>query len=202
MGSGKSTILSYFQNLPDVSCHPEPVAKWTNFYGHNLLEIYYSNQKRWAFPFQLVAQKSSIDLLDDDDSSSLINIYERSIYSNFNVFCRAMKEGDFLSDIEYMILKDFYQSNYKRSSEKFDLIVYLRLDPEIGYQRMTKRGRPEEMGVNKEFMNDLHRYHEDWLYHRTVVPNFDIPILIVDANITLNQMEILAQELHSQWIQK
>ncbi|XP_065314194.1 thymidine kinase 2, mitochondrial-like [Gordionus sp. m RMFG-2023] len=200
-GSGKSTLLNYFRDLPDVSCHPEPVKKWTNFYGNNMLDIYYRNQKRWSFPFQFIVQKSFMDLLDDEDSPiASIKIYERFLYSTFNVFSKTMHEKDFMNDIEYMILKEFYELHCKLLSGKFDLIVYLRLDPEICYQRMLKRARPEEKSVNKEFIKDLHKYYEEWLYQRTV--SEDIPILIVDANISKKQMQILAQKLYSQWVQK
>ncbi|XP_065314679.1 thymidine kinase 2, mitochondrial-like isoform X2 [Gordionus sp. m RMFG-2023] len=183
-----------------MNCHHEPVNKWSNYYGHNMLELYYRDQNRWSFPFQVMVQKTFLDLYDDDKDLP-IKIYERSLYASFNVFGKAMKESNFLNDIEYTILTQFYELHCKHLSGKFDLIVYLRLDPEICYQRMTQRARPEEKCVKKEFIYDLHKYYEEWLYDRTV-PGFDIPILIVDANINKNQLQILAQDLHSQWVQK
>ena len=36
-GSGKSTMLNYFDKYKDVELIPEPVAEWCNVNGHNLL---------------------------------------------------------------------------------------------------------------------------------------------------------------------
>jgi hypothetical protein len=36
-GSGKSTMLKYFDKYPDVELIPEPVAQWCDVKGHNLL---------------------------------------------------------------------------------------------------------------------------------------------------------------------
>lgn len=49
IGSGKSTMLQYYSELDDVQLHPEPVEKWQNLNGHNLLEKLYSDPKRWSF---------------------------------------------------------------------------------------------------------------------------------------------------------
>ena len=36
-GSGKSTMLKYFDSYSDVELIPEPVSEWCNVNGHNLL---------------------------------------------------------------------------------------------------------------------------------------------------------------------
>lgn len=45
-------------------------------------------------------------------------------------------------------------------------LVYLRTDPEVVYQRIKARARPEEAQVSLEYLQQLHRMHEDWLYHK------------------------------------
>ncbi len=49
IGSGKSTMLQFYSELDDVQLHPEPVEKWQNLHGHNLLEKLYTDPKRWSF---------------------------------------------------------------------------------------------------------------------------------------------------------
>ena len=49
IGSGKSTMLQFYSEIEDVQLHPEPVEKWQNLNGHNLLEKLYSDPMRWSF---------------------------------------------------------------------------------------------------------------------------------------------------------
>ena len=62
IGSGKSTFvkeLEYYchANIKDVKIHflQEPVDIWNNVQnleGKNIIECYYDNQEKYAFPFQ------------------------------------------------------------------------------------------------------------------------------------------------------
>ena len=49
IGSGKSTMLEFYRSLEEVQLHPEPVDKWTNLNGQNLLQKLYEDPKRWSF---------------------------------------------------------------------------------------------------------------------------------------------------------
>ena len=57
IGSGKSTMLQFYSELDDVQLHPEPVEKWQNLHGHNLLEKLYTDPKRWSFQVILWMKK-------------------------------------------------------------------------------------------------------------------------------------------------
>lgn len=47
----------------------------------------------------------------------------------------------------------------------FFRIVYLRTDPEVAYERIGQRGRSEENSIKLEYLQSVHKYHEDWLVH-------------------------------------
>ena len=49
IGSGKSTMLEFYRQLEEVQLHPEPVDKWTNLTGQNLLQKLYEDPQRWSF---------------------------------------------------------------------------------------------------------------------------------------------------------
>ena len=44
-----------------------------------------------------------------------------------------------------------------------DGFIYLRADPSTCYSRLTERARSEETGVTMEYLDNLHRKHEQWL---------------------------------------
>lgn len=43
IGSGKTTFLNYFNKFHDVEVLQEPVEKWRNVQGHNLLVCSFQN---------------------------------------------------------------------------------------------------------------------------------------------------------------
>lgn len=76
----------------------EPVNKWKNLEGNNLLELMYQDPKKWAFPFHSYVQLTMLEkhlelsqidekmddienLKHDSKSKYNINIMERSLYS-------------------------------------------------------------------------------------------------------------------------
>lgn len=65
LGAGKSTYLAFLQKiLPDIEIIKEPVDEWQNIRGHNLLEMFYKDSKRWSFTFQTYAMVSRMRLWD------------------------------------------------------------------------------------------------------------------------------------------
>lgn len=65
--------------------------------------------------------------------------------------------------------------------------VYLRASPEVVYERMKKRGRPEENTVPFEYLEQLHTSHEQWLMSNNEKFN-TVPVLVLDANVPEDQM--------------
>ena len=57
IGAGKTTFLQPFKKQENlVQVVTEPVEKWRNLQGHNLLQKMYENPKRWSFEFQSYIQ--------------------------------------------------------------------------------------------------------------------------------------------------
>ena len=57
IGAGKTTFLQPFKKNENlVQVVTEPVEKWRNLQGHNLLQKMYENPKRWSFEFQSYIQ--------------------------------------------------------------------------------------------------------------------------------------------------
>ena len=46
IGAGKSTMLKFFEQFTDVETVPEPVAKWRDLRGHNLLGNKFEDPQR------------------------------------------------------------------------------------------------------------------------------------------------------------
>ena len=63
-----------------------------------------------------------------------------------------------------MVLKEWYRFLLKHFQQlKPDLIIYLHSSPEAVYQRMQNRVRSEESTVPLDYLNQIHRFYEQWL---------------------------------------
>ncbi len=60
IGAGKSTFLKIISQYLDIQIIYEPHQKWQNVAGHNLLEQFYKDPKRWAYTFQSYAFVSRV----------------------------------------------------------------------------------------------------------------------------------------------
>ncbi len=57
IGSGKTTFLEKFRDRSSyVEIFSEPVDKWRDVHGHNLLDMLYSDPARWSLLFQTYVQ--------------------------------------------------------------------------------------------------------------------------------------------------
>ena len=49
---GKSTFLDHYRNLSNFAVFQEPVDKWRDLDGHNLLQLMYTDPSRHSYTFQ------------------------------------------------------------------------------------------------------------------------------------------------------
>ena len=61
---------------------------------------------------------------------------------------------------------------------KPDLIIYLHTTPQAAMKRIIARGRPEEAGIEIEYLARLHQKYEGWLTVTHAAPN---PVLFYAA---------------------
>jgi len=198
IGSGKTTFLQQFQDLKDVALVEEPVSKWQNCGGNNLMALMYSDPARWSMTFQSYVQLTMLEnhLLLPSSTSS-IKLMERSIFSARYCFVENLHRSGVMSTSEYSVLIkwfDFLVSSHLASSLQADLVLYLRTQPEVALQRVSQRSRGEENKITLEYLSDIHSRHEEWLIEEKFP--LPAPVFVVDANKDLDgiKMQFLSQK--------
>jgi deoxyadenosine/deoxycytidine kinase len=188
MGAGKSTMLKILNKMSDVNVIPEPTDKWQNVGSSgNILDLFYSDTKRWAYTFQAYAFLTRVQTIlaqqflhDDKDT----HILERSIYCDRFCFAKTCYELGTMSEIEW----NMYQEWFLWVSESFvprpHGFIYVRTSPEVAYQRVATRHRHEETGVSLAYVQRLHEKHEDWLVRgaESLASLRDVPVLILECD--------------------
>jgi deoxyadenosine/deoxycytidine kinase len=148
IGSGKSTIIKQLQSLDsNINIVEEPIDKMKN-----LLELFYTDMKRWSVTLQMYVVLLYKELIDSNTANILIT--ERSQYESRHIFANSLI--DTFNREELAIYTDFYNINNREP----DLFVYVKTSPITCYQRMKNRGRTEEQNVPIEYLQSLHDNYE------------------------------------------
>jgi deoxyadenosine/deoxycytidine kinase len=170
IGSGKSTFCKKFSlNNPDAEVHLEPVDEWINMKDNNtqknLLQYFYDDQERWSYSFQSYAFITRINCITKPTDKKL-KVVERSIFTDRNVFAKALYETNKMSNIEWKMYNKWFDWLVLDLINKIGEpagIIYLRCQPEISYERLKIRSRNEESSVPLDYLEKLHNYHDEWL---------------------------------------
>jgi deoxyadenosine/deoxycytidine kinase len=192
IGAGKSTLLDYFASQAEVV--REPVEKWQNVNGHNLLQLLYENPARYAYLFQSAVMLTAVQN-HLSTSSQPVKIIERSLFSAQYCFAENFYQNGQLHDAEYETLNQWLTLLTTSCKLPVDLIIYLRCEPETALERIKNRARKEEENLSLSYLQELHMSHENWLvHHKFPVP---APVLVLDANQDLSAIKKVYHQYQS-----
>lgn len=186
IGSGKSTLVKNLENYhkknSKICFLQEPVDIWNTIVDENndtILTNYYKNQKKYAFPFQMMAYISRLSLLKKalKKDYNLI-VTERSVLTDKMVFAKMLYDDKNIEEIEYSIYLKWFDEFIEELPEL--KIVYVQTDPIIAKSRVDKRAREGE-NIPLEYLINCDKYHNDWLYNKELDE-----MLIIDGNKDIN----------------
>ena len=169
IGSGKSSFMrmlkEHYKNHSRVICIDEPVNEWgeiTDENGKSILECFYADQNKYAFPFQILTFMTRLIRLQEclDKHPDSILITERSILTDSLFAELVYKEGK-ISKIEYDVYKKQFEYFIQRIPEIH--IIYLYTDPEVCLERIHKRSRKGEHDIPLSYLKSLHDVHESFM---------------------------------------
>ncbi|XP_048814534.1 thymidine kinase 2, mitochondrial isoform X2 [Lagopus muta] len=85
IASGKTTCLDYFAQTTSIEVLTEPVSKWRNVRGHNILGLMYQDASRWGITLQTYIQLTMLEQ-HTKPMISPVRMMERSIHSAKYIF--------------------------------------------------------------------------------------------------------------------
>lgn len=165
IGTGKSTFLKNLDNDEWKRRYKyevlyEPVEDWQN---KGILDKFYKDPERYCYTFQSYCLFTRFQLLKRIDKRDDLNFVfiERSIFSDNNVFAQTCKLINQMDELEYNIYQSWF--NHFNTIHPNDYYhVYLQLDPKICLERIKQRSRNEETGISMDYLELLHKRHEEW----------------------------------------
>lgn len=170
IGVGKSTFVGILKNhFKDSSIVGEPIDIWLNTkndQGENILDLFYKDKKRWAYSFQNLAYLTRMMKIQDvilREPSNIIFL-DRSLGTDKNIFEKMLHDDGILDNMEhhmYNLWCDFYHKYVSDNTNQ--LYIYLKCDPNTAFNRIQKRGRDEEKTIQLDYLEKLHKCHDEWL---------------------------------------
>jgi deoxyadenosine/deoxycytidine kinase len=166
IGSGKSTLIELLKGS-GLNCIfiPEPVNVWNevkDLSGVGILERYYQDSERYAFPFQMMAYITRLSIINKTvkEFPDSVIITERSIHTDREVFAKMLYDSGKINHIEYTIYLKWFD---ELSTVPLDAIIYLKVSPEICKEHIMKRNRQGEEEIQLSYLENCHNYHEVWI---------------------------------------
>uniref|UniRef100_A0A6C0JIR3 Deoxynucleoside kinase domain-containing protein n=1 Tax=viral metagenome TaxID=1070528 RepID=A0A6C0JIR3_9ZZZZ len=205
IGSGKSTILDKLEKYigsehwqGQVAFLREPVDIWERIKdkktGENILEKFYGDQEKYAFPFQVMAYASRLSMISNAKTTGYkrVIVCERSLDADKHIFAKMLYDEGKIDDVCYQIYNYFYE--HYASSFKLDGVVYIDADAEVCFDRIGKRARSGESDISLEYLQKCKSYHHEWL------SGTKTPVLNINANVDVAYNKNDPRDIGNEWL--
>ena len=172
IGSGKSTMMKkaheFYKDSENVIFAEEPVEKWKlikDKNGTEMLKLFYQDQEKHAFKFQIMAFVSRLtglrEIVKENPDKNIVIITERSLYTDKEIFAKMLYDQGKMSDVEHQI----YLTLFDEFALEFEVnkVVYIRTDPVKCHERIHVRAREGEELIPLAYLEECHKYHEEFL---------------------------------------
>lgn len=156
IGAGKSTMSEKLAEKLTFKAYKEPVD------DNPYLQDFYKDMKQWGAMMQVhllfrrFEQHQQIVWNMEKGA-----VQDRTIYED-TIFARMLHEAGYIDQRDY----ETYLGHFnimKRFLVYPDILIYLRVSPEVSMQRIQERGRDAESGIELAYMEKLHQGYESFI---------------------------------------
>ncbi len=169
IGAGKTTAAKEIGKKLQLHVYCEPI-------NEKLLKMYYNDQKRWGFSFQIDMLHKRFAIQMEAAYRAVNNygaIIDRGLPAD-RIFAKMLMNNNKIHPAEWEIYEHAYDILIKSLTPP-NLLIFLNVSPEIAYERIKERDREAERGdllplnyliqlhqVYQELWNELHSGEHPW----------------------------------------
>jgi len=151
------------------------------------LPDFYADMLKWSFHLQVFFLGHRAEQHLEAAKKHRSAILDRSIYEDFYIFSRALRQMGNMNERDYLSYKRIFD-RVVDSLPVPDLLIYLWAPVDVLMQRIRSRGREIETGISPEYLKLLESFYDEWLL------NFDAcPVLTIrshDLNFVDNSSDL------------
>jgi deoxyadenosine/deoxycytidine kinase len=182
IGAGKTTAAKLISQHLGFELFDEPVI------DNRFLRDYYADMRRWSFTLQLeflIRRVEHHELIRTVPKSC---VQDRTLYEDPEVFAKYLHGLGFMDDRELDLYFEYF-NRLNRELQHPDLILILTVDRvELLLERIRRRGRKEELGIDAAFLGGLNAYYST--FPQVCRVKYGIPIHV----ISVEQLDIRSPE--------
>lgn len=170
IGAGKTSLTERIGERLGWKSAYESVA------DNPYLPDFYKDMRAWSFHLQIYflghRAEQHNDLYELKDSAVL----DRSIYEDAFIFARALNHLGNLSDRDYHAYLRLYHLIVK-DLPKPDLLIHLMAPVPVLLERIRRRARSIETGIDEAYLSLLESFYQEW------IDDFDLcPVLTIRSD--------------------
>ena len=151
VGSGKSTVISFFKSLPiKYDVYEEDPTKFTPW-----LTLSFTNSKKYSTYLQFFILLYFRDLINKSVMNKK-NIIGERIGIDDKIFFKLAYDNNNITKDEY----DLYMRFHNLLVLKPDIRIYLQVNPKLSFERLKKRNRNNNKLIPYDWIKNLYKYHE------------------------------------------
>ena len=126
------------------------------------LPDFYADMRTWSFHLQVFflghRAQQYLDLVALPQSA----ILDRSIYEDAYIFARALAHMGNLSERDFVSYRRVFDL-VMRTLPPPDLLIHLRAPVPLLLERIQRRARSMESGINADYLQLLETFYDDWM---------------------------------------
>ena len=152
-GVGKSSLVK-------ILCEEFELKPFSELFEdeNRLLHKFFYDRPKWAFPMQTNFLTNRFKQYQQ--AMKVGNaVMDRSIYSD-KIFARMYLEYGYLNPEEYAVYNNLLHTMLEHVTPP-KLLVYLRVNTDEAIRRIHRRGRPDELEVEREYWDNLNQFYEN-----------------------------------------
>jgi len=192
VGAGKSTVSDALSKKLGHEIFPEPIDDNPYF------EDYYRDLKATVFKMQIYMLAARSKQLKEAQQLKNI-IFDRTILED-PLFMGVNFDLGNVTETDYKTYQDFYENvvleTLKLPDErvKFDIVIYLKVSVDKAMERIKKRGREQELLVDRGYWEKLVRRYEQFYEEN----KYHFPFVVIDAETDDfdQEMNVILEEIY------
>ena len=187
IGAGKTTLATALAKHLSLEVYYEPVE------DNEYLADFYGDISRYCFAMQIYLLNKRFHQHQQIIWQGKGGVQDRTIYED-TVFARMLMKSGMMDKRDYETYCALFE-NMSNFMCKPNVIIYLDVNPEMSYQRISQRGRDIEKGISLEYLKLLQEEYEIFIDEISKV----IPVIRVPWN-KFQDVEALASAIKQEYL--
>jgi deoxyadenosine/deoxycytidine kinase len=153
IGAGKTTAAKMVSQKFGFELFDEPVI------DNRFLKDYYRDMKRWSFTLKLEFLLRRVEHHELIHKVPKSCIQDRTLYEDPEIFAKYLHGLGFMTDSELELYFEYFQRLTRQIAHPDKVICFDVPNVNVLLERIKKRGREEEKGIQSQFLRGLSGYY-------------------------------------------